>query len=265
MSFLASKSVKCKGWCIINPWQDPVKTLDQIHSIVDLDSRVINAAALLEAELQQRVKEEGLSLGELVSRHAGQGREPIALFRAIAVRNQIAHPKEGQEPTNLQKIEAADAMLEAVRNLRGQIKSPAPRRNGLTGDTARALAAREELIKSKGRGMRQYGLIGILGVLVAGVPIILVLPKSEQIIGFGVLGAVTLLLAKLAWGSKPDLDLREGEYYRLPGARCENGDHRCIYCGNRAKPGRGIYIHGDYGSSRKSHDCSKCKKLLFVS
>ena len=48
-------------------------------------------------------------------------------------------------------------------------------------------------------------------------------------------------------------------YYTLPSARDESGEHRCIFCG-----GRGIYRKGVYNSSTVHSNCSKCQKRLFT-
>jgi len=56
----------------------------------------------------------------------------------------------------------------------------------------------------------------------------------------------------------------EKEYYSLPGARFVNGDHRCIHCGRRGRHGQGIYTHGAYGSDSTYHDCTGCRKTMFV-
>ena len=48
-------------------------------------------------------------------------------------------------------------------------------------------------------------------------------------------------------------------YYALPHARDESGEHRCIFCG-----GRGIFRKGVYNSSTVHSNCSKCQKRLFT-
>ena len=48
-------------------------------------------------------------------------------------------------------------------------------------------------------------------------------------------------------------------YYALPHARDEEGEHRCIFCG-----GRGIFRKGVYNSSTVHSNCSKCQKRLFT-
>lgn len=51
----------------------------------------------------------------------------------------------------------------------------------------------------------------------------------------------------------------ESDYYALPFSRDEQGNHRCIFCGNP-----GIYRHGKYKSTTRYADCSKCKKNLWI-
>ena len=50
----------------------------------------------------------------------------------------------------------------------------------------------------------------------------------------------------------------ESSYYELPYSRDDDGNHRCVFCGNR-----GIYRHGEYRSYTKYADCSKCKTNLW--
>lgn len=52
---------------------------------------------------------------------------------------------------------------------------------------------------------------------------------------------------------------RKEHYYMIPGARDSRGGHRCIHCGNM-----GIYKHGEYKSSIKYADCSKCGTNLWM-
>ena len=74
-----------------------------------------------------------------------------------------------------------------------------------------------------------------------------------------------LLLASSAFASGRKHGVSESQYYSLPGARFENGDHRCIGCGHRGRNGRGIYTRGRYGTYMKYHACSQCKRELFRS
>ena len=49
------------------------------------------------------------------------------------------------------------------------------------------------------------------------------------------------------------------DYYALPYARDESGNHRCIFCGNK-----GIYRKGEYKTNNTHSSCSKCQKHLFT-
>lgn len=48
-------------------------------------------------------------------------------------------------------------------------------------------------------------------------------------------------------------------YYALPGARNGDGEHQCVYCGNR-----GIYVRGQYRTNYRHHNCSRCKQYLYT-
>lgn len=68
---------------------------------------------------------------------------------------------------------------------------------------------------------------------------------------------IVLLLSSLVFF--PFLSRGESEYYALPFSRDAQGNHRCVFCGNR-----GIYRHGEYKSDTKYADCSKCGKNLWT-
>lgn len=57
----------------------------------------------------------------------------------------------------------------------------------------------------------------------------------------------------------PNRWLFRGEYYRIPGSAYPNGDHRCIFCGNK-----GIWRQGEYKGNSTYARCSKCQESLFV-
>lgn len=52
--------------------------------------------------------------------------------------------------------------------------------------------------------------------------------------------------------------LTQEEYYSITGSRNHNGEHRCIFCGNK-----GIYRQGEYAGNTKYAQCSKCQEPLF--
>jgi hypothetical protein len=52
--------------------------------------------------------------------------------------------------------------------------------------------------------------------------------------------------------------VRPAEYYAIPHSSDAQGQHRCIFCGNR-----GIYKKGEYKTNNTHSHCSKCEELLF--
>ena len=52
--------------------------------------------------------------------------------------------------------------------------------------------------------------------------------------------------------------VRKAHYYEIAHSRDGQGNHRCIFCGNR-----GIYKKGQYATQNTHSHCSKCEKLLF--
>ncbi len=75
------------------------------------------------------------------------------------------------------------------------------------------------------------------------------------VVTFAVMAVVTP-----AWFSiDPNRWLSSEEYYSFPGSRFENGQHRCIFCG-----GRNIYWQGEYKTTIKYAQCSKCQSQLFA-
>lgn len=52
--------------------------------------------------------------------------------------------------------------------------------------------------------------------------------------------------------------VRGKHYYGIAHSRDNNGNHRCIFCGNR-----GIYKQGEYKTNNTHCHCSKCEKLLY--
>jgi hypothetical protein len=68
--------------------------------------------------------------------------------------------------------------------------------------------------------------------------------------------AFSLVLTSMFMGR--DRWLTQAEYYSISGALDANGEHRCIFCGNK-----GIYWQGEYAGNAKFAQCSKCKEPLF--
>ena len=73
--------------------------------------------------------------------------------------------------------------------------------------------------------------------------------------------AIGLIMAVVAcaWTVSLEQRVSQKNYYALPHARDEEGEHRCIFCG-----GRGIYRKGEYKSTTVHSNCSKCQKRLFT-
>lgn len=251
-----------------------MKSISQIEQILDSDSRVIHAAKLLESLLRGLRKGEEVeeSLTEMVRgcpELKGMQRD---LLRAIRIRNSIAHDDGEFEPTESDKLMAANLLLAAARDLSpGASRAVAPSTRATTPgvsdrsvEISRALAAKDKMLTSRRNQLRLQILIGS-GIFALVAVLVWIIPLSTEIRAalcfLATLGAVTRLAA-LMNGSTPDLD--EAGYYRLPGAKGINGCHRCIYCGHEAQPGRGIYRHSVYRSSKTLNDCSKCKRTLFV-
>lgn len=245
-----------------------MKTLAQIEKISDLDSRVINAATLLEAELRSSAGDSGQdkSLGELVQQQKCFARNGFIrdVNFALGVRNAIAHFSDGVEPASDEKTRAAEYLIRAIKLVRQE-----------TGRNADAAAAKSQVGDTFDRAATQAALKAIyrgrmgMGLFVAGAVLIGVAVLCE-IAGNAfpppiVLGGGTFIAVLIFFGSMGSKSISQSQYYSLPGSRFDNGDHRCIICGNRAKYGRGIYTHGQYRSSTKFHECSKCKTELFRS
>jgi hypothetical protein len=245
-----------------------MKTLAQIEKISDLDSRVINAAALLEAELRPpaaKSKQEA-RLGDLVQQQRCFARNGFIrdVNFALGVRNAIAHFSNAVEPASGEKTRAAEYLIRAIKLVRQE-----------SGKSADAAAAKVQVGETFDGAATQAALKAIyrrrmgMGLFVAGA----VLIGAAVLCQIGgnafpppiVLGGGTFISVLIFFGSIGSTSISRSQYYSLPGSRFDNGDHRCIFCGNRAQYGRGIYTHGQYRSSTKFHECSKCKEELFRS
>ena len=245
-----------------------MKTLAQIEKISDLDSRVINAAALLEAELRPPAahSKQEAKLGDLVQQQ--NCFETNGFIRdvnfALGVRNAISHFSGGVEPSSDEKTRAAEYLIRAVKLVRqatGKNADAAARQSQVV-DTFDEVATHNAL-KAIYRSRMAMAAFGAAAVFVGAVVLCEIAGNDFPpliILGGGAFFAVLLFIGSL--GNKA---IRQSQYYSLPGSRFGDGDHRCIFCGNRAKDGRGIYTHGQYKSSTKFHECSKCKKVLFAS
>lgn len=54
--------------------------------------------------------------------------------------------------------------------------------------------------------------------------------------------------------------VKENFYYTIPTSRDVNGNHRCIFCGNK-----GIHKSTIYRTTTTSNNCTSCRKQLFRS
>jgi hypothetical protein len=245
-----------------------MKTLAQIEKISDLDSRVINAAALLEAELRPPAtnSKQEIKLGDLVQQQecfAKNGFIRDVNF-ALGVRNAIAHFSDGVEPSSDEKTRAAEYLIRAVKLVRqatGKNADAAAVQSQIvdTFDGAVTQAALNALYRGR-MAMAAFGAVAVFSG--AGVLCAIAGNAFPPLI---ILGGGAFIAVSILFGSMGKKAISQSQYYSLPGSRFNNGDHRCIFCGMRAKDGRGIYTHGQYRSSTKFHECSKCKEELFTS
>ncbi|WP_375766935.1 zinc ribbon domain-containing protein [Archangium gephyra] len=65
-------------------------------------------------------------------------------------------------------------------------------------------------------------------------------------------GVLTLIVIMLS------MRVSASNYYSIPHSNDAEGEHRCIFCGNR-----GIWRKGIYRTNDKIANCSKCKAQLF--
>lgn len=253
-----------------------MKTLDQIEGIVDLDARVIHAAALLEAELRglNADRDREATLGDLVQRQTCFAKHEFLrdLNNALRVRNAIAHLADGIEPSSDEKTTAAADLVQAIQLVRhstGQNADAAALKSQEADsfDAALTQAAIEDIHRRR-RIVSAILAMVVLAVAAVGAGVMSVqvgiqavpLRVALMILFVGILVALSIFVNGLI--RKP---LGKSDYYSLPGSRFSNGDHRCIHCGSRGRNDRGIYTHGQYKSDKKFHDCSKCTAALYTS
>lgn len=94
-------------------------------------------------------------------------------------------------------------------------------------------------------------------VLLLAVPITCLLALKFGLPGLGIALVVSALLALNGYST---LDGVCGiEYRALPGSSDASGTPRCVYCGHR-----GVYCKGEYKTSSTWHQCTGCRKHLFV-
>jgi hypothetical protein len=73
--------------------------------------------------------------------------------------------------------------------------------------------------------------------------------------GIAILGSIVMIGH---WHQSID-GINQTEYYTLPGSKDASGKQRCVYCSRY-----GVYKHGQYRSNSTWHQCTGCKKHLFV-
>jgi len=95
------------------------------------------------------------------------------------------------------------------------------------------------------------------GLLIIAVPLTGFVGYQFGVIGVGVL--ILFILALIANFHSALDGISEREYRTLPGSADEHGKHRCVYCGKW-----GVYRQGAYASSSTWHQCTGCRKHLFV-
>ncbi len=245
-----------------------MKTLAEIESTRDLDSRVISAAALLEFELRPSGMgtDSDLTLGELVQQQpcfVANGFLRDINF-ALGIRNSIAHYTGQKAASDNEKTRAAEHLIRAIGLVRqatgkegGDVAKAS--RGANTFDQAKAQAALNAIFIRRRFAAAAASLAIVMACAAIAMQARSTVPP-QYILGGGVILAIVSFCSHDARRS-----LRRKQYYSLPGARCENGDHRCVFCGVRSPKGRGIYTHGKYRSNLKIHECSRCRTELFVS
>ena len=94
-------------------------------------------------------------------------------------------------------------------------------------------------------------------VLVLAAPIICLVAFKFGWAGAGIGLVVTAMLWVQGYSSVEGIG--GVEYRSLPGSVDASGKHRCVYCGHR-----GVFRQGQYASNSTWHQCTGCRKHLFV-
>lgn len=95
-------------------------------------------------------------------------------------------------------------------------------------------------------------------ILLAGA--LLIIGAAPHNLGLGGACIVLAVTAFVAINGFLRLDgVCGAEYRTLPGSTDASGKHRCVYCGHR-----GVYRSGQYKTSSTWHECTGCRKHLFV-
>jgi hypothetical protein len=149
-----------------------------------------------------------------------------------------------------------------TRNQESHQRSKAPRVNAM--ETKEGRARFDEIVNKKNasasaqRKRRWIICIFLLSICVASALFASVFQVRVWFLVSGVLFFASLLKGSHALNTAPDY-WTQADYYSIPGSRNQQGEHNCIYCGNR-----GIYTHGAYASSIEYSDCSRCKTTLWL-
>jgi len=110
------------------------------------------------------------------------------------------------------------------------------------------------IAKSAGQNNKQMWLwVGFFSVIT-----FLVFTSSNNLDWYSVIPGLIVVIALTRMAHK-DRWLVMKEYYSIGGSIDQNGEHRCIFCGNR-----GIFRKGEYASETTYAACSKCKSPLFI-
>jgi hypothetical protein len=105
------------------------------------------------------------------------------------------------------------------------------------------------------RAARAKKMTRILLVFALPCALILGAIKGPMIAGIIVLAALVLISQ---WVQSIG-GVNQFEYHTLPGSKDEFGKQRCVYCGRS-----GVYRQGAYASNSTWHQCTGCRKHLFV-
>jgi ribosomal protein L37AE/L43A len=96
-------------------------------------------------------------------------------------------------------------------------------------------------------------------IVLYAVTLIFMLFVTSGNLKFFAISAIVLGLLCLTLYFKIKKAVVEDFYYTIPSSKDEQGNHRCIFCGNK-----GIHKSTIYRTSITVNTCTKCRKQLFV-
>jgi hypothetical protein len=157
-----------------------MNTLAEIEQITDLDSRLIRAAGLMEAELRTKRRQQGAdgdwTLRELVYQEPALKKAGFVerVSVALQVHDAICHPYEKQPPSTTEQADAAATLIAAIAVLGGGTgKKLGPVVRGRSGGTSVKSSAstksRPVEQSSEGGSFLQAVQVGGLLLYMAGV------------------------------------------------------------------------------------------------